>query len=78
MRNSSNRAHYNYGDPFNPMTNVPQDFTLIGSSDCGQHSPLPIHGEDVDYDGEDVDNVVASSSEEDGMSSSKDKNLHIP
>jgi len=35
MRHSSNRVHYSDGDPFNPMTNVPQDFTLIGSSDCG-------------------------------------------
>ena len=35
MRHSSNKAHYSDGDPFNPMTNVPQGFTLIGSSHHG-------------------------------------------
>jgi len=78
MRHCSNRAHYSDGDPFNPMTNDPQDLTLIGSSDCGQHSALLVHGEDVDCDGEDVDNSVASSLEEDAISSSKDEDLHIP
>jgi len=78
IRHCSNKAHYSDGDPFNPITNVPQDFTLIGSSHRGQHSPLPVHGEDVDYDGENVDNIVTSSSEEDAISSSEDEDLHIP
>ena len=38
----------------------------------------PVHGEDVDNDGEDVENIVASSLEEGVISSSEDEDLHIP